>query len=102
MQNSHNNRRLVDPYLQIGPEAPSSDSQQNISPTPGQQALVLAALLIGILLMGIQLWLLSVALELYLAGGEHNIWALPLISGLIFSGGLLTLRILNRSHPRRS
>lgn len=69
------------------------------SPPPGQQAIVLAALMIGLLLMGIQLWLLTVALELYLAGAGRHGWSLALVSGLIFLGGLLVLRLLGRPHP---
>src|SRR5581483_11455541 len=37
-------------------------SEQGVQSTPGQQAVVMAALAIGLLLMGIQLWLLTVAL----------------------------------------
>jgi hypothetical protein len=70
-------------------------------PTPGQQAIVMAALAIGLLLMGIQLWLLTVALELYLAGEGERGWLLALVSGLIFVGGLLMLRLLGRQ-PRLS
>lgn len=66
---------------------------------PGRVAVVLAALAIGILLMSIQLWLLTIALDLYLSGGEISIWLLVVISGLVFLGGLLVLRVLNR-HPR--
>lgn len=72
---------------------------QPASPTPGQQALVLALVLIGIMLMGVQLWLLTVALELYLAGHGDEVVGLALISGLIFLGGLLVLRVLGR-RPR--
>jgi hypothetical protein len=70
------------------------------SPPPGQQALVMAALMLGLLLMGIQLWLLTVALELYLGGSGRQVWLLTLVSGLIFLGGLLTLRVLGRQPPR--
>lgn len=66
----------------------------------GRQAILLAALLIGILLMGIQLWLLTVALELYLGGHGAEIWLLSLASGAIFVGGLLVLRILDMRRPR--
>jgi hypothetical protein len=59
-------------------------------------AVVLAALTIGILLMGIQLWLLTVALELYLAGDGHMVWQLALVSGGIFLGGLAMLWLLRR------
>jgi hypothetical protein len=69
------------------------------SPPPGRLAVVLAALLIGLLLMGIQLWLLTVALELYLGGHGRQVWQLALTSGLIFLGGLLTLRLLGRHPP---
>lgn len=65
-------------------------------PVPGQPAIVLAALTIGILLMGIQLWLLTVALELYLAGDGGRVWQLALASGGIFLGGLAMLWLLGR------
>ncbi len=68
-------------------------------PPPGQGPIIMAGLAIGILLMGIQLWLLTVALDLYLAGGGSGIWTLALISGMIFLGGLLMLWLLDR-RPR--
>jgi len=68
------------------------------TPPPGRVAIVLTGLAIGILLMGIQLWVLTLALDLYLSGGGANIVALALISGLIFLGGLIVLRLLGR-HP---
>ena len=68
-------------------------------PPPGLHAVVLAALTIGLLLMGIQLWLLTVALDLYLGGAGRQTWLLALVSGLIFVGGLLMLRLLGR-RPR--
>ena len=68
-------------------------------PPPGQMSLVLAGLTIGLLLMGIQLWLLTIALDLYLAGAGGQIWQLALVSGGIFLGGLLMLRLLSR-RPR--
>lgn len=70
------------------------------TPPPGQVAIVLAGLSIGILLLGIQLWLLTIALDLYLAGNNGTIWLLAALSGLVFLGGLLVLRLLARhSHP---
>jgi hypothetical protein len=69
------------------------------APPPGQQAMVLAALSIGLLLLGLQLWLLTVALDLYLAGAGRRVWLLALASGLIFAGGLLVLWRLGR-RPR--
>lgn len=68
-------------------------------PPPGQMALILAGLAIGLLLMGIQLWLLTIALDLYLAGAGTQVWQLALVSGAIFLGGLLMLRLLSR-RPR--
>jgi hypothetical protein len=68
-------------------------------PPPGQEAVVMAALAIGLVLMGIQLWLLTVALDLYLAGKGDQIWGLALVSGAIFLGGLLMTRMLRR-RPR--
>ena len=72
------------------------DETVNQPPPPGQMTLVLAGLTIGLLLMGIQLWLLTIALDLYLGGAGARIWQLALVSGLIFLGGLLMLRLLGR------
>jgi hypothetical protein len=49
--------------------------------------------------MGVQLWLLTVALELYLAGHGYQVWSLALVSGLIFLGGLFVLWLLGK-RPR--
>src|ERR687886_1172050 len=62
-------------------------------------ALIMAGLMIGLLLMSIQLWLLTIALDLYLAGASRQIWLIALVSGAIFLGGLLMLRLLRR-RPR--
>ena len=72
---------------------------ERLQPTPGRQAIVMAALAIGLLLMGIQLWLLTVSLDLYLAGAGERCWLLAIVSGVIFLGGLLMLRLLDR-RPR--
>jgi hypothetical protein len=74
------------------------DIETERPPAPGWQAFLLAALLIGFLLMGIQLWLLTVALDLYLGGEGEKVWLLALISGAVFLGGALALRLLGR-HP---
>ncbi len=78
-----------------------SETTSNVehSPPPGQVAVFLMSLVVGILLMGIQLWLLTVALDLYLAGRGGFLWLMGVISGLVFLGGLLILRVLER-HPR--
>src|SRR5699024_5146866 len=68
---------------------------------PGQTGVIMLGLSIGILLMGIQLWLLTIAFDLYLAGETGDTVAVAICSGLVFLGGLVMLRILDRS-PRRS
>ena len=68
-------------------------------PQPGQAPLVGAALAIGILLLGVQLWILTVALDLFLEGRGGQVWLLAAVSGLIFLGGLLVLWVLRR-RPR--
>jgi hypothetical protein len=79
------------------------DETVNQPPPPGQMTLILAGLAIGLMLMGIQLWLLTIALDLYLAGAGARIWQLALVSGAIFLGGLLMLRLLGRRpHVRRT
>ncbi|HZU70627.1 MAG TPA: hypothetical protein VFA09_25360 [Ktedonobacteraceae bacterium] len=77
---------------------PLSETTSDIERRPplGQVAVVLMGLAIGILLLGIQLWLLTTALDLYLAGQGTYMWLLALISGLVFVGGLLVLRMLAR------
>jgi peptidoglycan biosynthesis protein MviN/MurJ (putative lipid II flippase) len=64
--------------------------------TPGQAPVILAGLTIGIALMGIQLWLLTVALDLYLSGEGAQIAGLTLASGIIFVGGIFMLRLIRR------
>jgi hypothetical protein len=66
---------------------------------PGHLAVLTAALVLGLLMMGIQLWLLTVALELFLGGHGRQVWLLAVVSGLIFVGGLIVLKVVGR-HPR--
>ncbi len=82
----------------IGEHPPLLSETSDIErrPPPGRIAVVLTGLAIGILLLGIQLWLLTVALDRYLAGQGSNFWTLGLFSGLVFLGGLLVLRLLAR------
>ena len=75
------------------------DSEPEIPTPPGLQALLLAALAIGILMLALQLWLLTVSLDLFLAGEGGAVWSIAFVSGLIFSGGLAALRVLSRG-PR--
>jgi hypothetical protein len=61
--------------------------------------IVTAAVTIGFLLVGIQLWLLTVALDLYLGGSNGWAWLIAIVSGAIFLGGLLLIWVLER-RPR--
>jgi hypothetical protein len=58
-----------------------------------------AGIAIGVLMLGLQLWVLTVALDMYLAGQGRRIWHLALLSAVVFLGGMLLLRVL-RSAPR--
>jgi hypothetical protein len=82
--------------------APSRGSHPNEGanqPPVGHASLIMAALTIGLLLMAMQLWLLTVALDVYLAGQGREIGWLAVVSGLIFLGGLGMLWFLHR-RPR--
>lgn len=83
-------------------ERPPDRSQRELQPAvpPGRLAMVLAAVAIGVLLLGVQLWFLTVALDLFLAGETGaDLWVLAGLSGVVFAGGLLALRLLPRT-PR--
>ncbi len=70
-------------------------------PTPAWEApVVTTALLLGFALMGIQLWLLTVALDLLLGGRSEGLLRLALASGAVFAGGVLVLRLLRARPPR--
>jgi hypothetical protein len=58
--------------------------------------MLLAAYTIGVVLLGVQLWLLTVALELYLGGEGERAWVLAILSAGVFAGGLLAYRLLRR------
>jgi hypothetical protein len=60
------------------------------------------ALAIGILLMTVQLWLLTLALNLYLSGVRRGAVIAAVISGLIFLGGIFVLRLLVHRPRRRA
>lgn len=63
---------------------------------PGEGALISAAVAIGILLMGVQLWILTVALEQFERHHYPEVYALTAISALIFAGGVTILWLLHR------
>jgi hypothetical protein len=65
-------------------------------PTPGQAVLVTLGLAVGLLLMAIQLWLLTLAFDLYRAGERRETVGVAAGSGLIFLGGLVMWRVLDR------
>jgi hypothetical protein len=57
------------------------------------------ALALGFVLMALQLWLLTVALDLFLGGRSDGFLRLAATSGAVFAGGLLVLALLRR-RPR--
>ncbi|HEU5380862.1 MAG TPA: DUF6755 family protein, partial [Ktedonobacteraceae bacterium] len=77
-------------------------SETEHAPPSGLVAIVTAGLAIGIILVGIQLWLLTIALDLYLSGQTDGSWGLLLVSGCVFLGGLLLLGLLARQTRARS
>lgn len=83
-----------------GPQEMSSKERENLPPV-GQGGLTTLGLAIGLLLVTIQLWLLTLAFDLYLAGERDETVGVAISSGLVFLGGLLMLRLLNRRPTRR-
>jgi hypothetical protein len=69
-------------------------------PPPGQAAVALFGLAVGIMLIGIQLWLLTLAFDLYMFDEDTDAVLAAAFSGLVFFGGLAMLRLLDR-RPRR-
>ena len=69
-------------------------------PAPGQGGLVMLGLSLGILLMSVQLWLLTLAFNLYLSGDRRGTLIAAIASGCIFLGGLVMLQVLRRSGRR--
>jgi polyferredoxin len=57
------------------------------------------ALVLGFVLMALQLWLLTVALDLLLGGKTQGFFRLAATSGAVFAGGVLVLALL-RKRPR--
>lgn len=75
----------------------NSEQRRRATPPPGEANLVSAALAIGILLMGLQLWILTVALEEFQRHNDARIYLLAGISALIFLGGLTIRWLLKRT-----
>lgn len=82
-----------------GPSGTTTREQDKL-PAVGQGGLTMLGLAIGLLLVTIQLWLLTIAFDLYLEGERADTVGVALSSGLVFAGGLLMLRLLAR-RPRR-
>jgi hypothetical protein len=70
-------------------------------PLPGQAAIAFLGLMLGLVLMAIQLWLLTLAFDFYLSGDRNKTILVAVISGLIFLGGLAVLWFLDRRPGRR-
>ncbi len=62
-------------------------------------ALIMLGLSIGLLLMALQLWLLTLAFDLFSSGNRTQTVVIAGISGLVFVGGVVMLRLLDRG-PR--
>lgn len=84
------------PHLRESREPPAAPRRP-----AGQDALVLLGLAIGILLMAVQLWLLTLAFNLFLLGERRGTMIAAIISGAIFLGGLAMLRVLRVARERR-
>jgi hypothetical protein len=69
---------------------------------PGEGVLLSAAVAMGILLMGMQLWILTVALEQFERHHYREVYALTGFSALIFAGGVAILWMLRRTPRVRS
>ena len=87
----------------IGIHSPSGDpvEERERRPPAGQNGLTMLGLAIGLLLVAIQLWLLTVAFDLYLEGERGSTVGVAVCSGFVFLGGLLMLRLLDRQPRRR-
>lgn len=70
-------------------------------PPPGRAGLILLGLSIGILLVSIQLWLLTLAFNLYKLGDRVGGLIALVVSGCIFLGGLAMLYVLRVPERRR-
>ncbi len=82
------------------PDGARRGRAEESTPPPGRQALLIAKLALGVLLLGVQLWLLTISLDLYLSGDGSNEWTLAVFSGVVFLGGLLALGMPGRWQRR--
>lgn len=63
----------------------------HLTPAPGRRSLVMAAVILGGLMLALQFWLLTTALDLFLAGEGDHVWQLAAASAIVFLGGVLAL-----------
>lgn len=78
-------------------------SSEGRHPAVGQTGIVMLGLAFGILLVSLQLWVLTLAFDLYLLDQDRDTLLVAVFSGLVFVGGLAMLRVIDRSPkpPRR-
>lgn len=81
-------------------EVMQADPEQR--PLPGRAAVAFLGLMLGLVLMAIQLWLLTLAFDFYLSGDRNKTILVAVISGVIFLGGLAILWFLDRRPGRRA
>ncbi len=79
-------------------ERPISDPENEHS-LGSHLALIMFGLTVGLLLMALQLWLLTLAFDLYSSGDRLQTLVIACISGLVFLGGAGMLWLLDRG-PR--
>lgn len=83
-----------------GPSGATTSERERL-PAVGQRNLATLGLAIGLLLVAIQLWLLTIAFDLYLENERGRTVGVAIASGLVFLGGLGMLRLLDRKPRRR-
>ncbi len=66
-------------------------------PIAAHIALIMFGLSVGLVLMALQLWLLTLAFDLFESGVRFQTTVIAAISGLVFVGGLVMLRLLDRN-----
>lgn len=87
--------------IPISGPAEESTGERERQPPVGQAGLTMLGLAFGLLLVAIQLWLLTIAFDLYLEGERTSTVGVAVCSSLVFLGGLLMLRLLDRQPRRR-
>ncbi len=68
-------------------------------PIGARLALIMFGLSVGLVLMALQLWLLTLAFDLFQSGVRFQTAVIAGISGLVFIGGLAMLWLLDRNPP---